>query len=297
VRAAVFVLVGFVVAACGGPQTLRGTMDNAERSAQEAENALDEAEKRMDALDAEGAASSLDDAQEKLSDPNISKYPEHGMLKERLAENRKRLDSVKKEIAKRELEKAVQGARQLLEAASARLTAAIEAMKKPSASRAQVEEVEDAEKDLADRIGDARDVETKDAELGAYADGLRKQLAKSRDEVGKVSKVMAFRSGPGNARVEASVLVAEMKGTKDEEDRAELRSKAIDRFQVCVVDGKEMLVRAPELARTKIELDGRGVEAVEAVVASCQKELDALVKKASKPKKAKSKPKKPKKKR
>lgn len=301
VRAHVFWIAALLaLAGCGTERaSLRENMDSAETAGRQAENALDEADKRMDRLDVEGAESALSDAREKLADPNITKYPEHSLLKDRLASGRTRLETVRAELAKRELEKAVLAARQTLEAASARLDAALESLKKPSATKATVGEVEEAEKDLAEKIGDAREVETKDAELGAYADTLRKQLAKAREEVGRVAKVMIFRSGPGAARVEATRLGAEMKEVTDPEDVAELRGKIIDRLQLCVVDGKELLVRTPELGKTKIELEGRGVESIDAVVTSCQKELDALVKKAKpKPvKKAKPKIKKKKKKR
>lgn len=301
--AAMMVLALISLAACGGTQgSLRADMDSAESSARAAETALDEADKRMDTLDADAAASLLKTAKEKLADPNIAKYPEHSMLKARLAESQERLLRVREDVSKRDLERAVMAQRQMLEGAEKRLSEAVAGLKKPSVSQSAVGEVNDAADDLETQLDRGAEVAMRDDSLSAYADGLKKAVTAGRAEAEGTKGILSFRSGPAAARAAGLSLVEEMKSAEGEE-AASLKSKAIDQFQTCVVDGRSLVATMPELAKLKIELDGR-VSTVEAVVAGCEKSLAALTGKASKvakekapaKKKKKAKAKKPKKK-
>jgi hypothetical protein len=277
VKAVVLVLALIGVSGCGTTESsLRSQMDTAEASARAAENALDEADKRMDALDADATVSLLRTAKEKLADPNITKYPEHSLLKSRLAESETRLVRVKEDVAKRELERAVMAHRQMLEAAEKRLSEAVAGLKKPSVSDSAVSETKDAASDLEAQLERGEEVALRDDGLGEYAAGLKKVVAASRGEVEAARGILSFRSGPAAAREAGLDLLEEMRAA-DAEDAAGIKSKAIDQFQLCVVDGRSLIATTPELAKMKIELEGR-VSTVEAVVAGCDKSLASLTK-------------------
>jgi len=264
---------------CGGPNTLRAEMDRAEDSARRAEGALDEADRRMDALDREGAEEAISEARKHLADPQITKYPEHGILKERLAAAESRLEEVKGEIVRRDLERAVLAERQRLDEAAERLEAAVEAMRRPSAAKDELDGAREAAAELEERLEGASELAAKDEPLAAHAAALRKRTASRREEIERFSRILSFRTGPLAARIEGVELAARAKAERDAEAAKELRGKAIDRFQACVTDGREMLVRWAELAKVKVEVEAGGkASTIGGVVEGCERQLDALAK-------------------
>src|SRR5262249_52755846 len=151
-------------------------MQHAENQGRAAEDLLDEADKRLDALEAERAAKLIAEAREKLGDKDIAKYPEHAMLRDRLKQSEGRLEKVRAELAKRELERAVLEQRQLVETALARLEKAMEAVRAPEVSESQLREARDAADDLKDKIANGVKLEEKDKKLADHQALTRKTL-------------------------------------------------------------------------------------------------------------------------
>lgn len=281
VRAACVVAIAGMVAACGGPTTLAARMDHAENQARAAEALLDEADKRLEALEADRAEKLLADAKDRLSDPDIAKYPEHRLLQDRHKEASAKLVTVREEITKRELERAVLAQRQLVETALSRLEAAVEAMRRAEVTPSQLDEAKDAANDLRDKLANGGAIEAKDEGLAKFSADARKTLEKAMAEEQRAERVIAFREGPGLAMAEATTLAGKAKGEKDPEKRKELTTEALDRYRACVAKAKELLAGAPELAKTKVEVDGKTTSA-DALTSACEKQVESLDKKLAK---------------
>src|SRR5262249_37378149 len=144
------------------PSTLRGQMDQAERSGRAAETDMDEAEKAIRVLEVDRAANALESAKKRLAGPYMAKYPEHDLLKRRLDRDQGQLEAARAEVRRRELERAVAVQRQALDVSYARLTKAIEAMHIESAAKSEIEAARDALKDTRGKLEDGVDLEKRD---------------------------------------------------------------------------------------------------------------------------------------
>lgn len=271
-------LAWIILLGCGGPTTLRARMDEAEGKGRQAESFLDEADHEIRALEVERAEKLLAKAKDLLADPEIAKYPEHGLLKERVTESEVALALAKKEIEKRELERAVLAHRQILEGAEGRLGKAIDLVKSPDVDASRIEEARDAISDLEDRLEDGSELETKDKGLADHAGSVRKNVESAKAEARRAEIVLAFREGPLAARREALSLVESAKKEKDRERQREIYADALARLRACADKGKEMLATSPDLAKASIVLDAKRT-APGVVSTACAKDVVALEKK------------------
>lgn len=287
---------------CGGalfgcaaaPQKLQARMDDAEAQARKAELALDAADRAMEALEPDKASLLLTEARERLADPNITKYPEHSILRERLKKTEARLPEVREARRQREIERAVAAQKDLLAPAEAKLEQAVAALQREDAGKPQLDEVRAVRDDLRAKLDAQISLESQQADYKAYAAALRKRLDSASAEQRRTEKAIAFREGPGVARKEALELIENAKVEKAPAKSKVVMIEALGKLRVCRDTGNNMLSETPDLAKAKIVLpDGKATTA-DAVTAGCAKLASSLEKKVgASSKKAESKPAKP----
>jgi hypothetical protein len=256
-------------------------MDQAERSGRAAEVDLDEAEKAIRALEVDHAASSLTSARKRLSDPYMAKYPEHDMLKRRLDRDDEQLVAARAEVKKRELERAVAAQKQTLDVSFAHVSEALEALHRDTAARAEIEAAHDALKDAKEKLDAGSELEKQDAKLADLQAGLKKKLDAANADMKKTEKAIAFRDGPIVLRQEGALLADRAKAESDVEKKRALLAGAAEKYRSCAENGAQLVAGTPELATTKLAVDGRSV-AAKSIAADCGKKADALAKAAKK---------------
>ena len=274
----ILVLSVALAGGCSGPTTLHAQMDHAETQGREAEARLDEAEKALDVLDADRAEKLIDDARDYLRDPSITKYPEHSMLKERVHKDENRLLEARKEIAKRELERRVLERRQKIEVASNGFESVIAAALRPDVTAVSIEAAREKGEDVDEVLKDNTELDAKDKALADYVEGVRKTFDKAMADVRRSERGLSFREGPGKVHAEGVGILEQAALEKELEKLLALHKDARSRFDTCASKGKELIGSSPELAKMKIELDGK-TTTPETVSADCSKQSGALAKK------------------
>ncbi|MBI3184036.1 MAG: hypothetical protein HYZ28_18030 [Myxococcales bacterium] len=266
--------------ACG-PKGLRARLANAEKRAVQAEAALDEAERRLDEMDAGGAEGKLRDARSALEDPDVGYYPEREMIADRLDAAERRLEGVKKEKDRRELEKKVAERKKEIEFRMEEVKRAIEEARAPEATRSRADGLKDAMEDLSGVLEDGKELEGRHGAYARFALDARRSLEQGRKELSVVQARVSFAGGPGAAYLEGRSLAQEARGEKSKERRGKLFGEARARLKSCALDGKEMLAAEAKLARSPIALDGEVLSAG-VITSRCESEADSVGKPAAK---------------
>jgi hypothetical protein len=264
-------------AACGGPSTLRGQMDQAERQGQKADEDMDQAEKAIKALDVDKADTALKSARARLQDPNMAKYPEHKMLDDRLKRDTDKLEAAREEVRKRELERAVAAKKAEIDVAWSKVEPALEAAGAETAVAADIEAARTVLKDVKDKLDAGADLEKRDEGFSSYLDSMRKRVQSGAAAVKKDENSIAFRDGPLASRKAGSELADQLSSEKDAKKREALSTTAIEKFRSCADQSAQLISGTPEMAKAKVSLDGKKLS-IDAIGADCRKKADALSK-------------------
>lgn len=177
----------------------------AEPVAFEAERQLNLAEKSLEALDPDAAESQLLAAQRSLTDPKINLYPEADLLRVRHNELGARVPGVREEVARRKLAAEVAEAKEKIEAAKSDLDSAMVEVKRKDPGEATFKRADGAADTLRGAVDDASPLESRDAEYGKYAIGVRKHLAGQRELLEK--RKIAVAVDAGKQEIEGSLAV------------------------------------------------------------------------------------------
>jgi hypothetical protein len=266
---------------CGGPSSLRGQMDQAEKVSGKAEADLEEAERAIRKLEVARAEESLKSARDRLADPNISKYPEHQILKDRLKRDEEQLVGARAELKKQELERAVLAQRQAVEKSWARAEKAVELVRPEDGKAGEIDDARDALKDVRAKLEDGVELEKQDAKLAEYSASIRKKLTVTTAALKRAEVTFAFRDGPLASRNKAAALAERASSERDDDKQKSLRTDAIEKYRSCASVGAQMIATTTELGKTKLQLDGKTV-AAEAIATDCAKKADSLSKLAKK---------------
>lgn len=240
----------------------------------------------MDALAAAEAEAQLAVAGEHLQHPDITKYPEHAMLQQRLVDGQTRLLGVKKELDRLALEKEVATHREVLAASATRLENALDAARRTEAGEAELTELRGAREELVDKLSAGPGLEARDAPLSTYAAGLRKIVQKAGDDARRTERLVAFRAGPVASHLLATELSEQVKLEPDPAKQRERRAEVLDHLKTCAAKARMMLEQSPELAKEKQDVGGK-LTPLASVGPSCEKRASALEKLLKKPAKEK----------
>lgn len=271
------VVLSLAVSACAAKSKSR----RAEDAATEVDNHLRDAERHMRALDVDRAEDSLEDAKEELQNPDLEYHPEATLLKDRYLELLSRLDVVRAEKAKRELELAVEKQRQELERAKTRLLNAAEALSKPESGRREVDEVRGAMEDLSRVLEDGKQYEAKSTSYADDAAHAQRRVEDAKVRLALADARLRFVDGPAAAWTRGQSQFAEAKKEKDLERRQERYTDARRELLQCKEEGSKLTAERAGLAGAAIMVDGKTMSAG-SVVTSCEKTIAALDKLAAK---------------
>lgn len=259
--------------ACG-PKNLHARMAESEEHAGEADAALTRAEQAMRNLEVESAEKSLKEANEILTKPNASLYPEYEMLTARLAQRQGQIPAVRAALEKRRLDERVAKQRGEVESLVEKAKKPLEAMKGTAFEKGDIKDAESALDGLREALLAGAELETKDAgykekakQTGAWLEAQwpTLQLAKGRLEFAETA---SEKSVAGKADLAAA------KKEKVVDARRERYEKAIESFEACVSLGQALLKKYPKLESASVAV-GKGSSSPDKVLAECRSAMQA----------------------
>lgn len=262
-----------VLAACGGPRTLKERTVFAERRTDEAALKLGEAERELRALRPERAQEPLRKAQELLAHPDVDLSPEADLLRTRLAELREAEGLVRQELARRQLAEEVEKQRDSVVQAREQLSTALEALEQPGASPQQVEAARKALSQLRERLEQGKELEAKDPDYAASARSTEERLRQGEALIRRTELRQVFASGPLAAYSDARAL--EALAAKDRAQQLPLLTQARDRYQQCHESATRLLIESPWLEPLPFATE-KGTATAKAVTAECKARIEAL---------------------
>jgi hypothetical protein len=225
---------------------LQARMANGERRAGDADNLLDEADKALNELEPERANDLLNDARQALKDPDVEYYPERNLLQMRVASTEIRVDAVRVEKARKELEEAVAKQQKDIDEVVARVKPTFDPLKRPEVDKGQVSDARKLAEDLQDLLNEGRPLEKKSPSYQAWAKDRWELLEKRALELKMAEALMRFKEGPyEDAQDGKRILTDARKAPRD--DRQDMAKEAREKFVACQLEGKELLAKSPGL--------------------------------------------------
>lgn len=272
-------ILGWIVlsAACAGPRTASERLRHAEERALTAERALDKASAAIERLEPDQAESLVADAKGALADPDITAYPEHQLLRERVESAEKAVLAARVEVARRDTERRVKERTAKVQEAAKALQVALEKLSTPRVGASEVKGARGAVDELKDAL-DVDDERVKnDAGYAALFKTTMAALGGQRDEIAVAERVVALREGPLEQWRKAGERAAKATKEEDAEAKLALYNEARQAYRSCGDGLKPILSEAPKLRARAILVEGEAQElALEAIAKICLKEAQAL---------------------
>lgn len=227
-------------------------MEAGERQSDRAGTALDEADKALAKGDFDRADERVKEADRALSDPDVSTNPESDMLKTRLSELKAKVPAARKQREAEELAKKVAARREVISKAVTQFRRDIAKLDGKPGDRAALLTARDAAKKVHDEVEWDKELQSKDAELKGYVDGLRQDLEEGDKALATAEKVMAFIDGPVKLREDAAAAMAKAKAEKVPDDKVKQLTDVQDGFKRCASDGEKAFAGAPGLDKATV---------------------------------------------
>lgn len=279
-------LVLFCNLACAsGPKASRE--DRAESSALEIERSLREAKAAMEQLDVDTAEDRLSQARALLDSPDGRRHPDRAFQADDLKLAERQLVDVKKEVARRDLERRVGQQRVVVEEAYNQLEVKARALDDPDqVDEAKIEAVGSAQAAVADRLLEGTPLE---AEAPPYADFVKKVRKKLEPFAGvreRANRVLAFKQGPVSTYGEANELLTRAQAEEDPVEKVTMALEAKAKLEACAARAQQLLGEANELGRLRFGEVRGGAKTGAQLLTACQKETKTTAKWVDKLKKA-----------
>lgn len=264
-------------AGCAGPRTASERLKHAEERAMTAERALDKASAAIEALEPDQAESLVADAKGALADPDISAYPEHQLLRERLESAEKGVLAARIEVTRRDVERRVRERTAKVEEATKSLHAALEKLTTPQVGSGELRAARSAVDALKDALEVDDDRVKNDAAYATLAKSTLAALGGQREEIAIGERVVALREGPLQKWQDASERSAQAAKEEDAEAKLKLYVEARQGYQACGDGLKPALNDAPKLRARLILVEGQAEALPLAAIAKiCLKEVQVL---------------------
>ena len=266
-RAALAAMVWMVVGC--GPKTSNARMKDSERRADQVNRSLDQAQDAETRLEPKDAESALEDAKKGLMDPDINIYPELDLMVDRYKELQAKLDAVRAERTKRDLDQKLNKARDKVVPAVQKLSEATDKLSATAPTQEQIEAVEDPAKDVRDGVDDAKDLFVRDPDFALWAKSQRAKAEKALEEVARAKAKLKLIEGPGGAWLEAQKLIKDARsGLKPDEQQDKLTA-AKGRLEACIKDGNALRAD-PALPAEKVKVGNGPPQTPAQLVAGCR---------------------------
>ena len=250
----------------------KGELARGEAAASDLEQSLRDAERDMRALKVEDAQDDLNDAKEKLKNPDLKLHPEAWLLEQRYNELVGQLAETKRQKEARELELKVEAQRQNLERARTKLLTAMDALDQPDVSSGRIGDVKSAMGELRDRIEDGKALEAKAPSYADDAAHAARGLERARDRIALAELRMAFVEGPASARTRGADLLAAAKKERELTVKQQKLQDARKELQTCADAGAKLSAQHAELAKSQVLVGGK-VTTPSAVTTDCERSV------------------------
>ena len=261
--------MSFVLCAACATPSLKGRLLNAERRCNEGDSQLEEAEKQMAKLEAGEAVRHLDRAKAALADPDVDYFPEHSLLRQRLATDVARLPQVRADRAKRDIQDAVAQQFLKLEKGVPPLDQATQALARPDLQKGGLGEARGAAENLEGILKQGAALEAEDTAYAGTAKALTLRLTEFQVTLARAQKRLDFVAGPGALLKEGEGVLESVRTTKDDEAKAGLFSRAYKLLVRCSTEGKDAFAATPGLEKATTQWEGQ-VISLGTVVSRCR---------------------------
>ncbi len=262
---------------CAGPRTASERLKHAEERAMTAERALDKATAAIEALEPDKAESLVADAKGALADPDISAYPEHQLLRERVESAEKGVLATRVELTRRDVERRVRARTAKVKEATTALQAALEKLATPQVGSSEVRGARSAVDELKEALDVDDDPVKNDVSYAALAKSTLAALGGQREEIAIGERVVALRDGPLQKWRDASERSALAAKEEDVEAKLKLCVEARQGYQACGDGLKPALNDSPKLHARLILVEGQPEALPLAAIAKlCLREVQVL---------------------
>lgn len=235
----------------------------------------------MRALEVDRAEDDLEDAKKALQNPDLEIHPEATMLKDRYLELVARLDVVREEKARRELELAIEEQRQNLERGRTRLLHATDALSQPQIGTREINEVRSAAEALSRVIEEGKKYEAKSTSYADDAAHAQRRVEGAKERIVLAELRLRFIEGPAQSWVRGRSSFADARKEKKVDRRQEKLLAAQRELQECSDGARKLLAENGELATASIVVEGKPTTAA-GVSTGCGKLLTAVEKAVAK---------------
>ncbi|MBK6686845.1 MAG: hypothetical protein IPG45_20430 [Deltaproteobacteria bacterium] len=273
------------LACASGPTASRE--DRSESSALEIERSLREAKAAMEQLDAETAEARLTRARALLESPDGRRHPDRAFQADDLKLAERQLVEVKKEVARRDLERRVGQQRVLVEEAYNQLEVKARALDDPDqVDEAKIEAVGSAQAAVADRLLEGTPLEAEAPPYAEFVKKVRKKLEPFAGVRERANRVLAFKRGPIATYAEATELLTRSQAEEDPVEKVTLALEAKSKLEACVTRAQQLVGETNELGRLRFGEIAGGAKTGAQLLNGCQKEAKITSKLVDKLKKA-----------
>ncbi len=268
------ILTGLLSLSCASQKTKE---DLAEDRSTEAERLLFSAKASLDRLEPDDAEEKLKRARRVLQDPAAAHWPDHDFQMQDLATKEERLGTVRAEVARIALEKAVKAQTEALEAVAVKLDLALKPLRAQDAAAytaSQIDDAGEARSSVIDRLKEGAELESRSPPYQTLAKSVAEQVKQVPDVLQRAQRAVSFAEGPLRASQHARVLVEEAKSEADPAEKVARLIEAKGELDRCATSAGEA-AREPALAKVRFE-DGGRATTPKTLIQSCRKRSKAL---------------------